>query len=57
MTVRANDCGGPVNFTVTLRATDMVTVQVPVPVHASLQPVKVLPAAGVAVSVTTVLIG
>src|SRR5262245_56007726 len=30
----------------------MVTVQVPVPVHAPLQPVKVEPAAGIAVNVT-----
>ena len=32
----------------------MLTVQVPVPVHAPLQPVKVLPVAGVAVRVTLV---
>ena len=40
---------------VTERATLMVTEQeVAVPVHAPLQPLKVEPAAGVAVSVTTV---
>jgi hypothetical protein len=39
---------------VTLRATVIDTVQVPLPVHAPLQPEKVKPAAAVAVSVTFV---
>jgi hypothetical protein len=42
------------NVAVTLRAAVMLTVQVPVPVHAPLQPVKVEPAAGAAVRVTDV---
>ncbi len=39
-------------FAVTLRAWLIVTVQVPVPVHAPLQPVKVEPLAAAAVNVT-----
>ena len=39
---------------VTLFAASIVTVQAPVPLHAPLQPVNVLPVAGVAVSVTDV---
>src|SRR5437763_15862353 len=39
---------------VTLLATDIVTLQAPVPLHAPLQPVKVENAAGVGVRVTTV---
>ena len=42
------------NVAVALRAAVMETTQVPVPVHAPLQPEKVEPAAGVAVSVTLV---
>ena len=41
-----------VNVAVTLLAAVMLTVQLPVPVQAPLQPVKVLPVTGVAVSVT-----
>lgn len=40
------------NVAVTLCADVMLTVQLPVPLHAPLQPVKVLPVAGVAVRVT-----
>lgn len=40
---------------VTLFAASMVTVQAPVPLHAPVQPVKVLPPAGVAERVTDVL--
>jgi hypothetical protein len=43
-----------VNFAVTVAAAFIVTVHVPVPVHAPLQPVKVDAPAGEAVSVTTV---
>src|ERR687888_339247 len=39
---------------VTARSWSMVTVQVPVPLQSPLQPVKVEPASGVAVSVTVV---
>jgi len=39
---------------VTLRAALMLTAQVPVPVHAPLQPVKVEPVAAAAVRVTFV---
>jgi hypothetical protein len=42
------------NVAVTLLACVTVTVQVPVPLHAPLQPVKVDPVAGVAVNVTFV---
>jgi hypothetical protein len=52
LTVRAKDCRAKV--AVTELAAFIVTVHVPVPVHAPLQPVKVAPAAGVAVSVTAV---
>ena len=41
-----------VKVAVTERAAVMLTVQVLVPVHAPLQPLKVEPAAGVAVNVT-----
>ena len=41
-----------VNEAVTLCAAVMLTTQLPVPVHAPLQPEKVLPVVGVAVSVT-----
>ena len=43
-----------VKIAVTVVAAETVTVQGPVPMHAPLQPVKAEPAAGVAVSVTTV---
>jgi hypothetical protein len=46
-----------VNVAVTLWAALSVTAHVPVPVHAPLQPPKVLPASGVAVSVTLVPLG
>src|SRR5262245_66505469 len=52
LTVSAKDCTPKV--AVTDIAALIVTVQVPVPVQAPLQPVKVAPAAGVAVSVTAV---
>lgn len=39
---------------VTLRAASMVTVHVPMPVHAPLQPAKLEPVAGAAVNVTGV---
>src|SRR5262249_45483987 len=45
---------GPVNGAVTLEDEFTVTVQVPIPAHAPLQPPKVEPAAGVGVSVTEV---
>src|SRR5947209_2953042 len=52
-TVRVKVCG--VKLAVTVVAAESVTVQVPVPEQPPpLQPVKVEPAAGVAVSVTTV---
>jgi hypothetical protein len=43
-----------VKFAVTLRAAVMVTLQLPVPVHAPLQPVKVDPTAAVGVRTTFV---
>ncbi len=43
-----------VNVAVTLRVVVIVVVQVPAPLHTPLQPVKVEPVFGVAVSVTTV---
>jgi hypothetical protein len=46
--------GAAVNVAVTLRAALIVTTQFPVPEHAPLQPAKLLPALGVAASVTTV---
>ena len=46
--------GGVPNVAVTLRAWVMLTVQVPVPEHDPLQPVKVEPVVGVAVRVTLV---
>src|SRR5262245_50368600 len=52
LTVRANDCRP--KFAVTELAAFIVTVHVPVPVQAPLQPVNEAPAAGVAVSVTAV---
>ena len=39
---------------VTVRAWDIVTWQVPVPLHAPLQPANLEPLAGLAVKVTTV---
>ena len=42
------------NVAVTLRAALIVTTQLPVPVHAPLQPAKLLPEFDVAVSVTSV---
>jgi hypothetical protein len=44
-----------VKLAVTLRAVVMLTLQVPVPVQAPPQPVKVEPSVGAAVRVTTVL--
>jgi hypothetical protein len=44
-----------VNVAVTAFTASIVTTQLPVPVHAPVQPVNVDPEAGVAVSVTTVL--
>jgi len=44
----------PVNAAVTFRAAVILTLQLPVPVHAPPQPVKVEPAAGAAVRVTEV---
>jgi hypothetical protein len=52
LTVSANDCSAKV--AVTELAAFIVTVHVPVPVQAPLQPVKVAPAEGVAVRVTAV---
>jgi hypothetical protein len=50
-------CGmARVNIAVTDFAAFMVTVHVAVPVHAPLQPVKLEPAAAVAVSVTEALL-
>jgi hypothetical protein len=51
-TVKANV--GRANVAVTLRAVVILTVQVPVPVQAPLQPVKVDPLAAAAVRVTLV---
>ena len=45
---------GPLNVAVTVVAAVSVTVQVPVPSHGALQPVKVEPVAAVAVNVTCV---
>ncbi len=45
------------NVAVTARASFMVTVQLPIPVHAPLQPAKVPPNPGVKVRVTTVPLG
>ncbi|MBK7001894.1 MAG: hypothetical protein IPH35_18575 [Rhodoferax sp.] len=42
------------NVAITLLAAVILTVQVPVPLHAPPQPAKLLPAAGVAASVTLV---
>jgi hypothetical protein len=47
--------GASAKVAVTLRAVLIVTEQVPVPVHAPLQPAKDEPAAGVAVNVTAAL--
>jgi hypothetical protein len=47
--------GARAKVAVTLRAVLIVTEQVPVPVHAPLQPAKDEPAAGVAVNVTAAL--
>jgi hypothetical protein len=52
--VRAKVCKA--NVAVTDFAAFMVTVHVAVPVHAPLQPVKLEPAAAVAVSVTEALL-
>ena len=52
LTVSAKVCG--VKVAVTVVAALMLTVQAPVPVHAPVQPLKVEPAAGVAVNVTAV---
>jgi hypothetical protein len=52
VTLSAND--GRVKVAVTARAALMVTVQVPVPLQLPPQPLKMDPAAGVAVRVTTV---
>ena len=46
--------GAAANVAVTLRATVMLTRQLPVPLQAPLQPVKVEPAEAVAVNVTDV---
>ena len=46
--------GGRLNAALTDLAALMLTTQLPVPVHAPLQPVNVEPAAAVAVSVTDV---
>jgi hypothetical protein len=46
--------GGALNVAVTLRAAVIATTQLPVPVHAPLQPANVLPFVGAAVSVTVV---
>jgi hypothetical protein len=53
--VTVSGCGLPVNVAVTARACVIVTVQVPVPEHAPVQPVNVVFAPGVAVNVTLVL--
>ena len=53
--VTVSGCGLPVNVAVTARACVIVTVHVPLPVHAPDQPVNVVFAPGVAVSVTLVL--
>ena len=42
---------------VTLRAASIVTLHVPVPVQAPLQPAKIQPALGVAARITTVPLG
>ena len=52
VTVAAKLLTEPLNVAVTLRATVIVVVQVPVPVHAPLQPANVEPLAATAVSVT-----
>ena len=54
LTVKVRNTGSSVNVAVTDRAALIVTVHVAVPLHATLQPAKLEPAAGVAVSVTTV---
>ncbi len=46
--------GGPMNVAVTARSAVMLRTQVPVPVHAPLQPLKEAPATGAAVRVTDV---
>jgi hypothetical protein len=53
-TVSSNDGGAIVKVAVTVRAALIVTTQLPVPEHAPLHPVKLLPALGVAASVTVV---
>jgi hypothetical protein len=52
--VTVNVNGGGANDAVTLLAWVIVTWQVPVPVHAPLQPVKLCPLAALAVRVTAV---
>ncbi len=54
LTVSVRLTGIALKVAVTLRAALIVTLQVPVPVHAPLQPAKTEPWAGVAVRVTTV---
>jgi hypothetical protein len=52
--VEGGEGGGTLNVAVTDFAESIATTQLPVPVHAPLQPAKVEPDAAVAVSVTDV---